>query len=68
LNKITLELTEDEAWWLKQFCIDAAIVWHQNWQDVSDGKRPDLDADSCKVLNRRAHDYAERIQELLPPV
>jgi hypothetical protein len=64
--KITLELTPDEAFWLQQFCVDAAIVWHGLWQDTADGKRPDLDVESCKRLNRRAHEYAERIRELRP--
>jgi hypothetical protein len=64
--KITLELTPDEAWWLKTFCVDASIVWHDLWRDAAEGKRPDLDAESCKRLNRRAHEYAERIRELMP--
>jgi hypothetical protein len=63
-TKITLDLTPDEAYWLQQFCVDAAIRWHELWQDTADGKRPYLDVESCKRLNRRAHEYAERIQEL----
>lgn len=65
-TKITLELTPDEAFWLMLFCGSAAMVWHQNWQKVADGKRTDLDVDACQTLSRRAHEYAERIQELMP--
>lgn len=65
-TKVTLELTPDEAFWLQQFCVDAAIVWHGLWQDTADGKRPDLDVASCQRLNRRAHEFADRIRELRP--
>jgi hypothetical protein len=65
-TKITLELTDNEAFWLQSFCVDAAIVWHDLWQDTAEGKRPDLDAESCKRLNRRAHEFADQIRELMP--
>lgn len=61
---ITLTLTVDEAWNLKQRCADSASMWHQLWQDASDGKRPDLDANACLALNRQAWKFYEQLESL----
>lgn len=63
-KKITLELTEDDAFWLQQFCFDAASVWYDNWRKANPGKEPYLDMGACERLNYRALSFANRIQEL----
>lgn len=63
-NKITLELTEDDAFWLQVFCGDAASVWHNNWLKAKAGEAAHLDVGSCERLNDRAWSFANRIQEL----
>ena len=63
-NKITLELTEDDAFWLQQFCSDAASVWYDNWRKAKDGNAPHLDMGACERLNDRAWSFANQIREL----
>lgn len=64
MNTITLTLTADEAWALKQMCADSACYWHHLWQDTMDGKRPDLDAPSALRMNRKAWDFYKRLAEM----
>lgn len=60
-DTVTLTLTADEAWHLRQMCADSASRWHHLWQDAMDGKRPDLDAKGCLSLNRKAWDFYHRL-------
>lgn len=63
-EKITLELTFDEAWNLKSHLIDSSCYWHRLWQDAMDGKRPELDAKCCQLISKRAQDFFNKIEEL----
>lgn len=60
-NTVTLTLTADEAWHLRQMCADSASYWHHLWQDAADGKRPDLNAEACQTLNRKAWSFYKRL-------
>ena len=64
-KKITLELTEDDAFLLQQFCADAASVWYDKWRRAKNGKVSRLDTiTSCQRMNNRAWNFANQIQEL----
>lgn len=63
-NKITLELTADDAFWLQQFCSDAASVWYANWRKAKDDESSNLDVGACERLNDRAWSFANRIRDL----
>lgn len=59
---VTLELTADEAFWMQQLCVDAGSYWHSLWQDATNGKRPDLDVESCSRLSRKAWDFYQKLE------
>lgn len=63
-KKITLELTEEDAALLQQFCFDAASVWYYNWRRAKRGKTPRLDEGACQRMNSRAWSFANQIQDL----
>jgi uncharacterized protein VirK/YbjX len=52
---VTITLSRDDAWWIKNGCSDAANYWHGLYQQTADGERSDLDPESCERINRRYH-------------
>ena len=62
---VTLTLTPDQAWALRQMCADSACHWHHLWQDAMDGKRTDLDPSACSTLNSKAWEFYNLIGDLL---
>ena len=64
-KKITLELTEDDAFLLQQFCADAACVWFDKWRRAKSGKVSRLDTITCQRMNDRAWSFSNKIQDLL---
>lgn len=61
---ITLELTFDEAFNLKSHLVDSSCYWHKLWRDAIDKKRPDLEAESCLKISKRAQDFYDKLEEL----
>ena len=62
---VTLTLTASEAWFLAQCCADSASKWHELWQDTEGGKRQDLDANACRMLNRQAWGFYEMLHAVI---
>ena len=62
---VTLTLTASEAWFLAQCCADSASKWHELWQDTACGKRLDLDLNACRLLNRQAWGFYEKLHAVM---
>lgn len=63
-QKITLELTFDEAFNLKSHLVDSSCYWHNLWRDSIEGRRPELHPDSCRQISQRAQDFYNTLEEL----
>jgi hypothetical protein len=50
---VTLTLTVSEVDSIRHALVDSACAWHQHWRDASEGVRTDLNAESCRQINRR---------------
>ena len=50
---VTLTLTADDVDSIRHALVDSACAWHQNWRDAFEGVRTDLNAESCRQINRR---------------
>lgn len=61
---VTLELTFDEAFALKSALVDSSCYWHQLWRDSMEGKRPELNPDSCLKISKRAQEFYNKLEEL----
>ncbi len=51
---VTFTVSAADAYWVRSALSDSAIRWMDLWRDAMAGERPDLDADSCRSINRRA--------------
>jgi hypothetical protein len=56
---VKVEIPANLAWVLKNACADGASVWHQNWREVTQGNRTDLDAASCARLSSKCWELWE---------
>ena len=54
-------LSADDLQDLRRAVADSGCYWHHLWQDCMDGKRPDLDADSCRRISRKSWDLWQRL-------
>lgn len=64
MNEVTITLSNDDAYWMKQFCGDAAIYWDTLLSQVTSGRRPDLDESSCRRLRDRAQGFYNMIDKI----
>ena len=60
----TVTFTLEELAQLRRAAADSGCYWHHLWQDIADGKRPDLDADSCKRISHQSWELWRRLREL----
>jgi len=60
---VTFTVSAADAYWVRSALNDSAIRWMDLWRDAMAGERPDLDADSCRSINRRALRLYEDLSE-----
>ena len=60
---VTFTVSAADAYWVRQALSDSAIRWMDLWRDAMAGERPDLDADCCRSINRRAWRLYEDLSE-----
>lgn len=62
-DTVTVTIPAAMAWRLKNACSDSACTWHSLWQDAMDGKRSDLDAESCSRMSRKAWELLQILKD-----
>ncbi len=60
---VTFTVSAADAYWVRSALSDSAIRWMDLWRDAMAGERHDLDADSCRSINRRAWRLYEDLSE-----
>lgn len=55
----------DDLQHLRRAAADSGCYWHHLWQDAIDGKRDDLDADTCRRISRKSWDLWQRLGEMI---
>ena len=60
---VTFTVSAADAYWVRSALSDSAIRWMDLWRDAVSGERPDLDANSCRSINRRAWRLYEDLSE-----
>lgn len=53
-STVTFEVDAADAEWIRVALADSAMKWHDLSCDASQGRRADLDAESCLSISRRA--------------
>ena len=64
-NTVTVTLTVSEIKDLMRAAADSGCYWHHLWQDCIDGKRDDLDAETCITISRRGWALRQRLGEMV---
>ena len=61
----TVTLSTDDLQHLRRAAADSGCYWHHLWQDCMDGKRDDLDADTCRRISHKSWDLWKRLGEAI---